>query len=326
MSENESNLPVTPSRKAISRIADRTPTYEDADSTPESKNKLRTLKRKASESHEQRSESQLASSFLNWRVRCIEHDIEVLHAEQEVIEEASDQYIQSKGKNREQLLDESKSEQTELLKEKATIIAQKEFLIEDIQDSNISATETAYVEVLYEAWKTAGQIKGKPFAKQPRLHRADFKRTVLSFLQSAKGNETQEYLFCNIMGYWLPKGWAKCAHIVPFSFDNIQLGYLFGTEEAALKDPRNGLILQSKIEEGFDRGTITIVPISITPNPVQFKTVVLDPSMLNKTFFTDDLNITDHRNWVWKVLPSHPVILDVQRHADIGIRTSMIGR
>lgn len=95
-------------------------------------------------------------------------------------------------------------------------------------------------------------------------------------------------MFCNVLGIWLRDFDAKCAHIVPLSFDTIQLPYLFGTEQAALESPRNGLILHKAIEEAFDYEEIAIVPHgSIDVTPTEWKVIVLQTSLLDKTCYQD---------------------------------------
>ena len=80
---------------------------------------------------------------------------------------------------------------------------------------------------------------------------------------------------------------VKCAHITPFSFDSKELYYMFGTDDAALQDPRNGLMLNRVIEGAFDNGWIAIVPNgSVDQTPTEWKLVVLKDSIRNDTVYT----------------------------------------
>jgi hypothetical protein len=99
-----------------------------------------------------------------------------------------------------------------------------------------------------------------------------------------KGGEKR--IFCAVLGDWLLKDDTKCAHVAPKSFETRILAYLFGANDAALANPRNGIILHQHIESGFDNGWLVIVPDG-KPNhedePTEWKIVVLNQERMDRT-------------------------------------------
>ena len=90
----------------------------------------------------------------------------------------------------------------------------------------------------------------------------------------------------------------KCAHIVPYSWDNKEMAHMFGSNESPLTSERNGLSLQTKIEEAFDNCWIVIVPMnSVEASPIEWKIVLLNTAVRDKSFFTDMFNFTDRPLW-----------------------------
>ena len=305
MSSHHLVVPVTPpSQRALSRLSNQSPHLENIDCSPETASKLKSLKRKASVLNEQPSPAK-AKTFLSWRVRCVDSDLEYLQVSVQALKEASPDYFNDGEKSRSEQLAEAHGQERRCLEEKQFLLSQSKFLQEDLEDSTTSIEE-AYMQELYTSWVLSSEKGSKEKSiKQTRLGRGDFKKQVIKYLDAevaVEGNTDQKLRYCNILGAWIPSGFTKCAHIVPFSFEAKELGHMFGTEKAALESPRNGLVLASKIEEDFDNGWIAIVPDgSVSSTPTAWKVVVLNDAVLSNTVYTDITNSTSRQLWRWRV-------------------------
>lgn len=212
------SVPVTPVRqRALTPSSDRSPTLNELDCTPETLDKLKSLKRKASNINDQPTPYN-AAPFLRWRLDCLDGQLDVLTTELEAFEEAQD-FFTTSGKSQDEYLADVRKEIDTLTKEKIVIIEQQRFFAEDISDTTVSAEE-AYITELEIAFHEASQNKAHKLLKQPRLKRADFKAKVLDYLKARRDYPGSAQFFCNAIGKWIfASENVKCAHIVPFSFD-----------------------------------------------------------------------------------------------------------
>lgn len=271
-------LPVTPERqRAASRISMRSSLTDDLDNTPEFSPRLSPLKRTYSQLSMEPA-PQLAGAFLRWRLECLEKEIKYFEVAEAAVNEANKQA---------EFLDRVQKELSTLEAEKLILLEQNRFIAEGLEDATKVASDAYIGELEYAFANTSGY--GAQKMKQPKLARKEFKKKVAGYLNSLKPNSAAKYYYCNVLGEYI---WPnadegspgiKCAHIVPFSFDTKQLPYMFGSEEAALRSPRNGLMLYGPIEEAFENGEIAIVPHgSIDNNPTEWKVIVLHTGLLNK--------------------------------------------
>ncbi|KAL8994703.1 MAG: hypothetical protein Q9169_005406 [Polycauliona sp. 2 TL-2023] len=278
-SSSRLSLPVTPERqRTTSRQSMRSTLTEDLNSTPEFSPHLNPLKRSISQLSDQPPPS-FANAFIRWRLETIEAEINYFTVAQKVVRDS--------GKHA-QFLDKIGEELSVLDEERLTLIEQKPFLVEGMEDAT-KATSDAYIEELEYAFANASGY-GAERNKQPKLPRKKFKAKVATYLNSLDQDSDYKGYFCNVLGQYIytDSPGIRCAHIVPFSFDSKQLPYMFGTEEAALRSPRNGLMLFQPIEEAFDNGEIAIVPHgSIDQKPTEWKVVVLQTTLLNKVCYRD---------------------------------------
>lgn len=89
--------------------------------------------------------------------------------------------------------------------------------------------------------------------------------------------------FCCVLGEWIPAHYATVAHIVPYSFNSMKLGYLFGEQESSpLAIGSNGPVMHQSIEQAFDDGVFAIVPDSpLDAETIEYRIVLLDPAYTN---------------------------------------------
>lgn len=195
----------------------------------------------------------------------------------------------------------------QLSDEKALIIGSRKPLSEDLKDSiafsNKSAIADAYVHELRKHNALAGSDKARQkAAKAPRMERKEFKQGILDYLGNRLVYEDtgDVYEWCNVLACYLRPDQIKCAHIVPYSWDSRALGQMFGTDEDPLVSPRNGLSLQSKIEEGFDNGWIAIVPVNdVAATPTEWKVVLLNTARGKDAFLHDHSLVSGQLVWRW---------------------------
>ena len=251
---------------------------DNLDCSPRTSKELLALKRKASDIGDSPRPHHV-KPFLDWRGECIDRDLEVLQKTLKAYEEA-DLFFQQSEKTREQHLEEVKREIDELTQENIVLLSQSRFLEEDLSDTT-GTVEEAYIRELQIAFHESSQKKAKAL-KQPRSSRSEFKTKVLGYLDAQQNPPGRTEYYCNVLASWVSAGDMKCAHIVPFSFDVKELSYMFGAEEAALRSPRNGLMLHKSIEEAFDNGNVAIVPHgSLQATPTEWRLVILKHDMIN---------------------------------------------
>ncbi|KAI4216439.1 MAG: hypothetical protein L6R36_009340 [Xanthoria steineri] len=147
-------------------------------------------------------------------------------------------------------------------------------------------------------------------SNQPQVTRKMFKNKVAVYLNSLEPSSMHKLYHCNVLGQYLASSaespGVKCAPIVPFSFETTQLAYMFGTEEAALRSPRNGLMLASPIEEALDNGEIAIVPCgSLDDNPTVWKVIVLHTGLLDKSCWEDP---STGEKTMWNAIHNKPLV------------------
>ena len=310
-----SNPPVTPEKKGFPRLArDTNPSIlddEDLDSidcSPATKTQINALKRKASQLSEEGSPT-TTSQFLKWRLAVVESTLRIRNKQKEALNEASPSFYTTT-KPKEEWFALLKQNEKDLLKEKTVILSKRQILEEDINDivTNKVRLEEAYITELRMSLQAVSSTKDRlPAYKVPRLERTPFQNMINEYLGTKFINETGNVRrWCNILARWLPKDEVKCAHIIPFSWNTKDMAYMFGGDEPPLTSKRNGLSLQTKIEQAFDDCWITIVPVdSVESNPTEWKVVLLNTSQANKTFFRDmEFNSsgggTGQEYWRWR--------------------------
>ena len=276
---------------------------DNLDCTPNTKAELRSKKRKASQIFGQGSPN-TTSSFLKWRFSVVEQDLEVKEVEKKALLEANTFYKKI-SKSKEELIAMVDEEEKNLLSEKKILLSSRHTLVQDISDIVDSRTQLqeAYIKELRSALAAASSSDQKSRGlKAPRLDRKSFGEAVDKYLGTRKVADTGDVRrWCNVLGYWLPPSSMKSAHIVPYSWDNKEMAHMFGSDEPPLTSKRNGLSLQTKIEEAFDNCWIVIVPAnSVESNPIEWKIVLLNTAERDKPFFTDDFKITDRPLWRWR--------------------------
>ncbi|KAI4245674.1 MAG: hypothetical protein L6R42_010134 [Xanthoria sp. 1 TBL-2021] len=243
---------------------------------------------------------QFPRAFLRWRLECLEKEIKYFEVAEAAVNEAGKQA---------EFLDRVQKELSTLEAEKLILLEQNRSITEGLEDTSRVASDAYIGELEYAFANTSGY--GAQKWEQPKLDRQTFKKKVAGYLNSLIPNSMHGLLYCNVLGEYIwtgPTPGIKCAQIVPFSFDTKQLPYMFGSEEAALRSPRNGLMLYSPIEEALDNGEIAIVPHgSIDSNPTEWKIIVLHTDLFNKflwespfTGATTTWNEIHNRPLVWK--------------------------
>ncbi|KAL8731089.1 MAG: hypothetical protein Q9166_003617 [cf. Caloplaca sp. 2 TL-2023] len=255
--------------------------------SPAAKAKAHSLKRKASQLIEHQTRER-PSAFYKWRLSVLTAIIgsnnALIDGHREALRNSSDAHPDLPA----EAIATIKKENEVLEKEKSIIIREGKLLIEDIEDSTTTDTvEQAYMTQIYVRWRNCSEEAQKEFSKNKRgkWDRKVFKTELEKYLQPTDPNDPGMQ-WCNVVGDWVLKDYIKAAHIVPYAFQSKELDYLFGTEDSALASERNGIFLVRGLEAAFDNGAITVVPDgSLDSNPIEWKVVVLDDSILNQVFF-----------------------------------------
>ena len=293
------STPITPEKQLTSNRSQLD--IESIGSTPQTKEKLKSQKRKASQILEEGS-PQTTIPFLKWRLAVVEDTLNVKALERQALSEANE-YFEKANTSKMELIAVIREDEKVLTSERAILLSQRKSFEGDLNDVDTSKTrlEDAYIIELRNSLELASNTKEKvPGLKAPRLERKQFAQIVHQYLGTGlrEPNETA-IKFCNVLGFWLPS--IKCAHIIPFSFHIKEMGHMFGSDEPPLTSRRNGLSLQAKIEEAFDNCWVTIVPIgSVASIPTEWKIVLLNSEVKDLVFYQDTYNFTDRPIWKWR--------------------------
>lgn len=290
--------PVTPEKQMISKrhTDPEFKALEDADCSSTTKNKLISLKRKASETLDRGSPTN-TTSFLKWRLAVVENELHIRDAQKQALVESNNVD--------ESLMNVLKSDEKALRAEKSILLSERKILEGDLNDIVMSKDQLtqAYITELRLSLDAASKSKDKLSAlKSPKMDRRLFQETVNHYLGTKFTEQTGEISrWCNVLGFWLTKDLVKCAHIVPYSWDTKHMAHMFGSDEPPLQSRRNGLSLQNKIEEAFDNCWIVIVPAdSVETTPTKWKLVLLNTSIKDKDFYTDTHLLTSRPSWKWR--------------------------
>lgn len=284
------------------------PLLDAIDCTPDTKEKMMSGKRKASQLLQEGS-PKTTNSFLKWRFNFIDRTLELKASQKQALEEANE-FFEKAGTSKTELMVIMKDEDKALTSEKAILLSQRKSFEGDLNDVDTSKTELekAYIIELRNSLEAASTIKEKekiPGLKAQRLDRRKFAQIVHSYLGTEQrhpgdpdGVNTRR--FCNVLGIWRDS-LIKCAHIVPHSFHIKEMDHMFGSDEPPLTSRRNGLSLYSKIEEAFDNCWLTIVPLdSVAATPTNWKIVLLNPAVKDNLFYLDYYKLTDQTEWRWR--------------------------
>ena len=299
--------PVTPEKQLIpSPInADMNSSVLDGiDCTPETKNQMISLKRKASQLLDQGSPS-TTSPFLKWRLAVVESQLRVRAIQKQALSEATT-FFDEGDKPKTEFVAAIKEDEKALSSEKAFLLSQRKILEQDLNDivSQKIQLEEAYITELRMSLEAASSSKEKlPCLKVPRLDRKRFQDVVYEYLgtKTVYPDTGDSRKWCNVLGYWLSSDSVKCAHIVPYSWNVKDMAHMFGSDEPPLTSRRNGLTLQKKIEEAFDNCWIAIVPVdSVESIPTEWKIILLNTAERDHTFFRDMFKATDRELWRWR--------------------------
>ncbi|KAL9064014.1 MAG: hypothetical protein Q9161_009147 [Pseudevernia consocians] len=293
------STPITPQKQLTSNRFQLD--IESIDCTPDTRERLRSQKRKASEILEEGS-PQTTIPFLKWRLAVVEDTLNVKALEKKALSEATE-YFEKTNRSKSELLATIKEVERGLTSERAILLSQRKSFEGDLNDVDTSNTrlEDAYITELRYSLELASSTKEKaPGTKAPRLEGKQFAEIVHKYLGTGlrEPNETA-MKFCNVLGFWLPS--IKCARIIPFSFHIKEMGHMFGSDESPLTSRRNGLSLQAKIEEAFDNCWVTIVPRgSVASTPTEWKIILLNPNVRDWVFYQDTYKFTDRPMWKWR--------------------------
>ena len=299
--------PVTPEKQLTSSRLDMnldSPILDGIDCTPNTKNQMISLKTKASQLLDQGSPN-TTSPFLKWRLAVVESKLRVRTMRRQALSEANT-FFDEAGKPKTDFVAVVKKDEKALLSEKAFLLSQRKILEEDLTDIVTSKIqlEEAYIAELRMSLDAVSSPKKKlPGPRVPRLDRSIFQDVVNEYLgtQDVYPDTGDSRKWCNVLGYWLSPDSVKCAHIVPCSWNTKDMAHMFGSDEPPLTSRRNGLSLQTKIEEAFDNCWIIIVPVdSVESTPIVWKVVLLNTAERDNTFFTDVFKITDRALWRWR--------------------------
>ena len=293
------STPITPEKQLTSNRFQLD--IDSIDCAPNTREKLRSQKRKASQMLEEGS-PQTTIPFLKWRLAVVEDTLNVKALERQALAEADD-YFKKANRSKTELIAVIKEHEKVLTSERAILLSQRKSFEGDLNDVDTTKIrlEDAYITELRNSLELASSAKEKiPGTKAPRLQRKQFSQIVHKYLGTGGPGEPSEKInFCNVLGFWLPS--IKCAHIVPFSFHIKEMGHMFGSDEPPLTSRRNGLSLQAKIEEAFDNCWIAIVPLgSVASTPTEWKIVLLNPEVKDLMFYQDMYNLTDRPVWKWR--------------------------
>ena len=279
------------------------PVLDGIDCTPKTKNQMISLKRKARQVSDLGSPS-TTSPFLKWRLAVVESTLRVREAQKQALSEASTFYDEA-GKSKTVFVAAVREDEKALLSEKVFLLSQQKILEQDLNDIVTSKVqlEEAYIAELRRSLEAASSSKQRlPGLKVPRLDRRDFSEVVHEYLGTKDERPTslETRIWCNVLGCWLSQS-VKSAHIVPYSWNTKDMAHMFGSDEPPLTSKRNGLSLQSKIEEAFDNCWIAIVPVdSVEFNPTEWKVVLLNTTVKGDVLFEDAYKSTDRRLWRWR--------------------------
>ena len=295
------STPITPEKQLTSNRFQLD--IESIDCTPNTREKLRSQKRKAGQTLEEGS-PQTTTPFLKWRLAVVEDTLSVKALERQALGEANE-YFRKAGRSKAELIAAIKEDEKVFNSEKVILLSQRKSFEGDLNDIDISKTrlENAYITELRVSLQLASTNKERdkvPGLKAPRLKRQEFAQIVHEYLgTSFKEPSDTAYKFCNVLGAWLPS--IKCARIIPFSFDIKEMGHMFGSDEPPPTSRRNGLSLQAKIEEAFDNCWVAIVPLgSVASTPTEWKIVLLNSKVEDLVFYQDSHNQTDRAVWKWR--------------------------
>ena len=242
--------------------------------------------------------------FLKWRLAYVEDELKVKAFEKTALEEAN-KFFEKTGKSKTELMAAVMKREKELRSEKSMLLSQGKSFEGDLHDVDTSKTEltAAYIKELRISLELASNTKQRvPGLKAPRLERKQFAEMVHEYLGTERRQPARTTSrFCNVLGIWT-YGKIKCAHIIPFSFYTKEMGHMFGSDEVPLTSRRNGLSLQSKIEEAFDNCWITIVPLdSVASTPTEWKVVILNPAIKDNVFFVESpAPFAKETTWRWR--------------------------
>ncbi|KAL8903424.1 MAG: hypothetical protein Q9171_007408 [Xanthocarpia ochracea] len=292
-----------PSRPSFEISLD-SPALDEVDCSPATRSQLLSLKRKASALSEQGSPCTTAP-FLDWRLAVINSTLDLRRGQRQALAEASPSY-QAQGMSKAEIVAVIGKDEKSLREEKAVLMSSRKMLEGDLNDlvTSKDALADAYIEELRMSLHAASSSKEKyPGKKTPRLDRKAFATLVNEYLETTSKTDTGAGTpkYCNVLGFWLPSDSIKCAHIIPFSWNTKDMAHIFGSDESPLTSKRNGLSLQTKIEQAFDDCWVTVVPsTTVETTPTKWKLVVLNAAIMDNIFFTDYFSITSQRFWRWK--------------------------
>ena len=299
--------PVTPEKQLTSSRLDMdldSSILDGIDCTPNTKNQMISMKRKASQILDQGSPN-TTSPFLKWRLAVVESKLRVRTMQKQALAEANT-FFDEADKPKTEFVAVVEEDEKALVSEKAFLLSQRKILEEDLNDivTNKVQLEEAYIAELRMSLEAASSSREKlPGLKVPRLDRKCFQDNVNEYLGTkAVYPETGDSKkWCNVLGYWLSPDSVKCAHIVPYSWNVKDMAHIFGSDEPPLTSKRNGLSFQKKIEEAFDNCWIVIVPVdSVEYTPTVWKIVLLNTAERDNVFFSDIFKATDRKFWRWR--------------------------
>lgn len=290
------------------------PSLDDIDCSPETKMEMRSLERKVSKLIEEGFPS-FTSPFLKWRLALVDRTLDLRDKQKTAISEGKE-FFTDAGMRREEFMQKVEDDEKEPRFEKKLLLSQSRTLEEDLADTLIEPShineayvkelEDAYIKELRLSRDSASSSKSKtnsPGLKAPRLERKIPSTIVNEYLETSKTYEGtgDEQTWCNVLGHWLSPASITCAHIVPFSWNVKSLTHIFGSDEHALTSKRNGLSLQTKIEEAFDNSWVVIVPAeSVKATPTQWKIILLNTAVKDDIFFKDWSKLTGQDTWRWR--------------------------
>ena len=143
--------PVTPEKQLTSSRLDidlDSPILDGIDCTPNTKNQMISLKRKASQLLDQGSPN-TTSPFLKWRLAVVESKLRVRAMQKQALSEANI-FFDEAGKPKIEFMAVVKEKEKALLSEKAFLLSQRKTLEEDLNDIVTSKVqlEEAYIAEL----------------------------------------------------------------------------------------------------------------------------------------------------------------------------------
>ncbi|KAI9697211.1 MAG: hypothetical protein M1836_004775 [Candelina mexicana] len=246
--------------------------------TPEQKIIHHRLKRKASDLAEKPSPKE-SKLYLKHRLLWLQSEISKVDHMRANLPVSATEYR-----------DQLRTELDGYEEEEAFILKMGKFIVEDLQDS-LGDTEQAYVHDLYRQFRLASKKSLPAKYRKTADHPEKFAEKVEEHLGSSRVVNGEKQRWCVVLGTWINHTLAKCAHLVPKSYESRELEYLFGTGDAALSDKRNGLTMNRVVEEAFDNGHLTIVPWStVASTPTEWRVLLLKHDNLNDTFYVDPIS------------------------------------